>query len=495
MAGATTIAAISSAPGSAARAVVRLSGPEARSITESCCRALTLGARAGHRARLFDGEGEQPVLVLWMPGPGSLTGEDVVEWHLVGSPPLTRRALERALELGAVPARPGEFLRRAFERGRIDLARAEGVLTLVHARSEVERRAATALLLGGLSRRVEALRERLVEVRSLCEAALDFDERDTGGIPRDELAQRAAGVQGLLEEALAWENAREAPLGLPRAVLVGRPNAGKSSLFNRLTGGSVLVSELAGTTRDALTAPWAAGELCFELWDVAGLHAPTDGHAPKEDPPAALGQPERLAQERARAVAQSADLWIWVVDLTQVAGAPGSEAPEGDILRGDILGGDFLVGPWEELRSLGQPPPTLLVFHKADLRPDLASAEARAAHRASLAPGLPEEVRAVLWVSSRTGSGLEALARDAATVFARDSSGGEIRELASRHRAALEAARRWAAEARELLESGAPLDLAAHAERRATDELDQIQGRTTPEDLLDRIFARFCLGK
>ncbi|HUR27980.1 MAG TPA: tRNA uridine-5-carboxymethylaminomethyl(34) synthesis GTPase MnmE, partial [Planctomycetota bacterium] len=170
---ATTIAAISSPPGDGRRGLIRISGPRAKAITLACCRVsgnpLALEYRGAVRARLSDGTGEQPVVVLWMPAPASFTGEAVVAWHLPGAPDLLRAALERALALGAELARPGEFTRRAFENGRTDLARAEGVLALVHARNEGERRAATALLLGGLSRRAQHLREALAELRALCE--------------------------------------------------------------------------------------------------------------------------------------------------------------------------------------------------------------------------------------------------------------------------------------------------------------------------------------
>src|SRR5262245_53308739 len=177
-----------------------------------------------------------PLLLLWMPGPRSFTREDVAELHLPGSPPLLDAALERVLALGATPAEPGEFTRRAFLSGRIDLTRAEGVLALVGARDDRERRAGAALLAGGLADRIEALRDRLEDLRALCEASLDFDERDTGHVPEGEIEERLAGVRAALAEAHAFEVARASPGGEPRVVLTGAPNAGKSSLFNRLAG-------------------------------------------------------------------------------------------------------------------------------------------------------------------------------------------------------------------------------------------------------------------
>ena len=463
----STIAAISSGPGAAQRALIRLSGPLARSITQACCsrsqEPLALERRGAIRARLDDGTGTQPVLVLWMPAPASFTGEDVVEWHLCGSPPLLRAALRRAVSLGAVLAQPGEFTRRAFENGRIDLSRAEGVLALVAARNESERRAASALLLGGLSARVDALRAAFVGVRALCEASLDFDENETGGIPRDEFVDPLRELRARLDEALAWEIAREAPVGLPRAVLVGRPNAGKSSLFNRLTDASALVSELPGTTRDALRRGWATPGGEVELWDAAGTDLVGDEHVPLEA--------DRLARERARELRAGADLWLWIVDAS--------------------LAEVDLSEQFRALSGAGPCPPTVLVLHKLDAA---APMRLRAFEQAA-AGGLAASLRAVVAVSSRTGHGLAELSSAAGAVLLETAPEGEIRELSARHRGALGAAREWAVEALGLLEAGATLDLAAAALRSATDELDQIQGRTTPEDLLSAIFERFCLGK
>jgi tRNA modification GTPase len=450
--------------------VIRISGALAREITLACCRPLraasSLMQRGGMRARLSDGVGEQPVLVLWMPGPGSFTGEDVAEWHLCGAPDLVRAALERALSLGAVLARPGEFTRRAFENGRADLSRAEGVLALVHARNESERRAATALLLGGLARRVEALREQLVALRALCEASLDFDERETGGIPRTELAAQAERVRADLETALAWEVAREAPSGLPRAVLVGMPNAGKSSMFNRLAGASALVSELPGTTRDALTSPWRPLGTPAELWDTAGVALPAQMRTQAADE-----EVDQRARERARALHRGADLWLWIVDAT--------------------LGSKGLIEEFDALCAGHPAPPTLLVLNKIDAVPrDLAGGLVRTALET-----LEGRIQGCVPASSRTGQGLAELERDASQLLSAQAAVGEIRELSARHRTALAEARSWVIEALRQFSRSAALDLAAHALRRATDELDQIEGRTTPEDLLDRIFERFCLGK
>ena len=190
----STIAAVATAPGSGARGVLRVSGPEAadlvrRTVRDAAGRPLAALERGAFAGRFDDGRGTQPALVLWMPGPGSYTREDVAEFHLVGSPPLLDAALRRLLELGARLAEPGEFTRRAFEHGRLDLSRAEGVLALVEAENLHQAQAATELLFGGLAERIDALRDTLEEVRALCEASLDFDETDTGHVAEEHLLE------------------------------------------------------------------------------------------------------------------------------------------------------------------------------------------------------------------------------------------------------------------------------------------------------------------
>jgi tRNA modification GTPase len=448
----STIAAIASPPGRGARGIVRVSGRNARAIAEATWAGdgpLDLGRRTLRLGRFRDGRGEQPLLLLWMPGPRSYTREDVAEFHLPGSPPLLEAAFARVLELGAVPAAPGEFTRRAFLSGRLDLTRAEGVLALVSARNEDERRAGRALLDGGLSGRVEALRHGLEELRALVEASLDFDPRDTGHVPETEIESRAREIRAAIGEASGWESARVGAGGEPRIVLAGAPNAGKSALFNRLAGPRVeeegaIVSPIAGTTRDVMTAEIELDGVACRLHDAAGI----------EEAPAS-GAVQRAAQEAGRSLRDSADLLLWVLDATGDVRA--ARAPR----ESDVL----LV--WNKIDRLDAPP----------------------SPPAGIGSRTP-------WVatSALLGTGIGALREAAARALGAEGS-GVFRELSQRHRAALERAvaaidhglREWT--------RGAPLEILAEDLRHATECLDEVTGETATEAILDRIFARFCVGK
>jgi tRNA modification GTPase len=451
---ATTIAAIASPPGGGARGIVRLSGPRAGAIVRATWRgpAPDLARRGLAAGRFDDGRGTQPALLLWMPGPGSYTGEDVAELHLPGSPPLLRVALARVLELGAASAEPGEFTRRAFHAGRIDLTRAEGVLELVRARNAAEARAARQLLLGGLARRVDALRAELDDLRALCEASLDFDAADTGHVDPAEIRARAGSCVAAVRAARRFEAARARASGTPRVALCGAPNAGKSALFNALLGRpEAIESDHPGTTRDALEGALELPGAQARLLDMPGFDA------------AAAGV-DRAAQDLATERLSAADLCLWVVD------AAGPQ-------RGRLA---------EERARLPEGAPALLAWSKTDL----ASAGP---------PPDPAAVGmlAVVPVSARTGAGLEALRAALARALA--PGGGDAptleREVALRHDQGLAAAERELLLGLERWSAGAPLDLLCEHLRAAGAGLDALCGRTTSEDLLDRIFARFCLGK
>ncbi len=449
-----TIAAISTPAGPARRGIVRVSGPGAVALVQATVRDEEPRFAPGHarlcaRGRFDDGRGLQPVTLLWMRAPHSFTREDVAEFHLSGAEPLLACALARLLALGARAAQPGEFTRRAFLNGRLDLSRAEGVLALTEAGNEAARAAAALLLDGGLEERAAALRECVLGLLTLCEASLDFDEAETGHVPHAELELLRAAAGAAVDEALAWEVRRAAPASGARVLLLGAPNAGKSSLWNALTGGRALVSPQAGTTRDALAGEWRLVTSACRLIDGPGQD-PTVLEAARPEPgpsgPAAKAQ-QLFAKERAQA-----DLVLWVADATRPL---LDAAPEGA---------------------------RLLVWNKTDLP------AARALPERSGVPGVA--------VSARSGAGLTQLAREVERLLGgEDREGGATRMLFARHHEALVRARAQLSAAGELLAARAPLDLTAEALRATLTALDELSGRTLPEDVLERIFARFCLGK
>jgi len=463
-----TIVALASPPGAAARGVVRLSGERAAAIAaahlvhgaaraaDGAARGVDSGtsrvelatcARGAFAARFVDARGTQPVLVVWMPGPASYTGEDVVELHLPGAPVLLEAALAALVASGARPARAGEFTRRAFENGRIDLVRAEGVLELVGARGEDERRAGLALLSGGLSHEIDLLRAGLADVCSLCEASLDFDESETGHVEPQVVEAACREARARVAATLERVRARPSRVESATFALVGPPNAGKSALFNRLTGADALVSSRAGTTRDVLSASFEVGGVRARLFDLPGFHDAREGL-------------DRAAQDLARAAALSADVLLVVLDAA----------------RSDGGADDFAF-------DLGARAPRWLVWNRID------RADAAAAPPEGLAARFG--VRGTSAVSARTGAGLPELVRALGALV----SGGALADVAARHSRGLAAALAAVDEAQALARAGWPLDAVASTLRGALDALDDLAGRTTPEDLLDRIFARFCLGK
>jgi tRNA modification GTPase len=305
-----TIFALSSGSPPAGIAIVRVSGPHAGEALQALSGGLP-PARRARRASLRDAAGNllDEGLVLWFPGPDTVTGEDLAEVHLHGGRAVVA-AVERALAAlpGLRRAEPGEFTRRAFANGRIDLAEAEGLADLLAAETEIQRRAAIGLAGGALSRRVEGWRERLLALSAQLEAALDFeDEADVGRIPAtfaSQIGELAAGI----DEALLAPSAETLREGF-RVALAGPPNAGKSTLFNALVENeAAITAPLAGTTRDVLLRPVALGGIPFTFVDMAGLREASP------DPVEAIGI------ERAHAEIARADLVLWL--------GPEGEGPE-----------------------------------------------------------------------------------------------------------------------------------------------------------------------
>ena len=436
-----TIAAIATPPGSGAIAVIRMSGPQAAEVLQACTGKITEPRRAtlayvrDAQARVID-----EVVVTRFVGPASYTGEDVVELSCHGGMLVTRRVLERLLQCGARPAEAGEFTRRAFENGRMDLTRAEAVMDVINAGSDLALRAAQNQLHGAIFRKVEAAVDRLISVAAHVEAYIDFPEEDIAPDTTQELVAAVDGVAAELRALLATADEGRLLREGVRTAIIGAPNVGKSSLLNMLLGYErAIVSDTAGTTRDTIEESVSLGGLRLRLIDTAGLHESADAI-------------ECAGMERSRRAGAEADLILEVADATLPparANLPETAAKH------------------------------MLLLNKCDL----------AEH-----PGWGDVP--ALRISCHTGQGQEQLAEAITELFLHRS--GELDSLAAintRHRYALQQALEYLAAAREGLTSGISPELMDIDLRAALDALGSISGRVDTEDILTRVFATFCLGK
>ena len=448
-----TIFAPATAAGRGAVAVVRVSGPR----TEETLRLISgdLPSPRVAALRVLRSPADKAILdqalVLWFPGPASYTGEDSAEFHVHGGAAVIEGLIDVLSVLGVRLAEPGEFTRRAFQNGKLDLTQAEAVADLVDAETEAQRRQALAQLDGGLSRRHAAWRGILVEALAVLEAAVDFPDEDLPETIAQEAAPALSGLLADLGAALIDADRGERIRDGYRIALIGAPNAGKSSLLNALAGrDAAIVTAIPGTTRDVIEVPLTLDGYRVWLSDTAGLRSTAD-------------PVEVEGVKRARAAAAAAALRIWVVD-----GASDEEAwPEmaREIRRGDlcvISKGDLSAGP------------------AASAAPAFA-----AAHGLNVMP------------TSLIGEpGLEALRRWLAGRVRADLSGAEFPAATrARHRQDLTDAREHVDRALETLRDAAAMELAAEDVRLAARSLSRISGRIDPEQVLDRVFARFCIGK
>ncbi len=445
---ADTIAALATPVGTAAIAVVRASGPAVGRLTEEIFGERPEPRVARHADyRGHDGELIDDVLFTFFAGPNSYTGEDTLEISCHGNPFIAQKLVEDLLARGCRAAEPGEFTRRAFVNGRLDLSEAEAVMDLIHARSERALAAANQQLRGALGRRMEELIALVVNCLAQIEAYIDFPEED---LPPENRAALVAQIDRLREgvsRLRATGRYGEVLRSGVRTVIIGEPNAGKSSLLNRLVGRDrALVSPEPGTTRDYLEEMVTVGPHVLRLVDTAGLN----------QSPGAL---ERRGIEKTFEQAESADLFLWVVD----ASLPWPELP--DRVRARLSAGN-----------------TLVVANKVDLVPGFT------------APALPYPV---IPVSALHGAGLPEL--EMAIVARADAflpeHGAEVVAVNARHEDALRRAALAIDEARAGLAEGDQNELVSNALRGAMDCLGEISGRVDNERVLDVLFASFCIGK
>ena len=442
---ADTIVAISTPPGRAGLGIVRLSGPHSRAIAAQFLAPADWRPWQAHLAELLDGQGHaiDRVVVTFFAAPRSYTAEDLVEIACHGSPIVLRHAVQRAVEAGARPAEPGEFTLRAYLNGRIDLPQAEAVRDLIDSTTLYQARVASQQVDGSVSRRLAPLKEALLELIALLEAGIDFAEDDISVAPPEEILRRLAPIQAGAQQLVdSFRYGGLVRQGLTLAI-VGRPNVGKSSLFNRLLEQDrAIVTDIPGTTRDLVSETASIGGIPVKLCDTAGIRQTAE-------------RVESLGIERTYQAMADADLTLVVLDLA----LPFTAEDHSLITRAGTR--------------------ALVVGTKSDL------------------PRGAGEWPTLLPVSALTGAGIAAL-RDAILeavapkgVFEQET--GFITSL--RHEQLLREAVEYLEKAAGAVRSRTPHEMLLLDLYGALRPIDGITGATTADDILNRIFSTFCIGK
>ena len=463
-----TIAAISTPPGRGGIGIVRLSGPHALEIANAL---LTLRNPLTHARALFaeirDPETQHKLdeaIVTYFARPNSYTGEDLVEIAAHGSPVVLELLMRLALQRGARVARPGEFTERAFLSGRIDLTQAEAVRDLIESQTLYQARIAAEQMGGALSRRIHAPKQALVELIALLEAGIDFAEDDIDFTPDSEIVTRIDTIAADLEKlARSFAHGRLVHSGLTLAI-VGRPNVGKSSLFNRLVERErAIVTAAPGTTRDLVTERVSLGGIPVELVDTAGLREATD-------------EAESIGIQKSREVLAAADLVLVVLE----AGIPLRE-DEAELIR-SLAGRHALIA-----RNKSDLNSSL----NSDPYPDPAP-DPTAANNA----GLVLDTLPTVLTSALTGDGIAELRSSLLEMVRSPSSESESGMLTNlRHHEAVTSGLASLTAARRAVAHKTPHEMLLLDLYSSLRQLDSLTGQTTADDILNRIFASFCIGK
>jgi tRNA modification GTPase len=456
-----TIAAIATARGRAALAVVRTSGPEAVGVVDRCFRGGDLTEVESHTAHVGVLEDEagadiDQVVVTVFRAPNSATGENVVEVSCHGGDLAPKLVLQSLLDHGARMAEPGEFTERAFLNGKMDLAQAEAVADLIHATSTKAHEASLTHLKGRYSELLEDLREELLNLCSLVELEIDFSEEDVEFADRERLENLLDETEDILQNLLDTYPTGEKLKDGVRVVIGGRPNAGKSTLLNALVGHDrAIVSETPGTTRDEIEAEAEIEGVLFRFVDTAGLRETAD-------------EIEAEGVRRATESIEEADVLLYLYDLTV-----GLDSEEIDFLQ--------------DLSDSGSDVQPVLIGNKADAAPDLPVAEL---------DGLTALKLSALEARENADE-LEGLLDRLTDTVAEHLSRAEASPVVmnQRHRQHLQDALDAVRQARDALNRGVSGDMLTLDLRAALQELGAITGEITNEDVLDQIFSRFCIGK
>jgi tRNA modification GTPase len=462
-----TIAAIATPLGEGGISVIRLSGRQAFDIADRVFRGQTLLKTAkSHTAHVgyilgLDGEPVDEVISTVYRSPHSYTTEDSIEIGCHGGVLVTRKVLECVLQAGARLAEPGEFTKRAFLNGRLDLSQAEAVADLIHSRSEASHRSSLRQLAGKLSERVRKVRDELIDTTSLLELELDFAEEGIEFTSRARISDRLNGITSDLKDLVESFSVGRFFRDGVKVVILGRPNVGKSSLLNALLNENrAIVTDVPGTTRDTIEESITIDGVLFRLVDTAGLRQPVD-------------LVEREGIQRAEQQIETADLVLFVFDLSQVL--DNSELRQAQNAQGSA------ESFWEKC---------IVVLNKCDL---VTNGEAGLCTSADL-PGVSRIVK----LSALTHDGLDTLKRLLVEQvigkrLATDDSGLTVTNI--RHQEALKKAIGNLELALKSLESGESEEFISVDLRNALDFLGEIIGTVTSEDVLNNIFKKFCIGK
>ena len=443
-----TIVATATPPGTGGVAVIRISGPAAESIAEHMTGSLPAPRHAAF-ANVTDAAGNNldQGLVLYFPEPNSFTGETVVELHCHGGPLVVGAIIESAIKLGARHALPGEFSKRAFLNNKLDLVQAEAIADLIGSGTEQAARAAMRSLSGAFSKTVDGVQAQLTALRLHTEAALDFPEEDIDFLSDDALQKKIDSTAQAFEELQSSATIGRVLRDGFQMVIIGRPNAGKSSLLNLLSGQeAAIVTEVAGTTRDILREQINIDGLRVELVDTAGLRA----------------DPDRIEAEgirRARDAISKADAIMWIQD----AGVASKETIQD-------------LEP-----SINNDVPVIRVRNKIDLLDEPA--------------GNQDDDPATINLSAKTGAGIEELRAAIRHMAGYKDLGEGAFTARARHLRAIEAAWKHFETGRKALSDDRAGEIFAEELRLAQQALGEITGEFTSDDLLGQIFSEFCIGK
>ena len=454
-----TVTAVSTPPGKGGVAVIRVSGENALAVAEKCFvpkngKALSANPprRAVYGNILLDGEIVDDGLLLYFPAPNSYTGEDVVELSCHGGPLLTGMVLEATLKAGAIPAPPGEFTRRAYLAGKLSLSDAEAVGLAIDAVTPAQVRLSAEDSRDRLSDAVGSIHDRLLTLLSSLYASIDYPEEDLADLSREQVSE---GVFAILTDLSSlgktYRTGRAIREGIPAAI-AGKPNVGKSAIFNRLLGrDAAIVTEIPGTTRDVLEYPLPVGRALLRLADTAGLRE-------TDDPVESIGV------ERARKTVGGAEVLLLALDTSRPL-----EKEDRELLS---LAKDFSGA-------------AVLLLNKSDL--------ASAWGESDLPAGSP----AAFAVSAKTGEGFNAVTDylEKALTDEHLSLGSDAIVATARQSAAIDAAAKDLSACLDALNAGVPVDAAASLAEAALASLSEVDGRTVTGEIVDEIFSHFCVGK